>query len=258
MTKIVPYDAPEDADDHEDLGRPFRVVAVLRNNRLIRAREELGLSSPKAAVAIGVSYGTLNALESLKGSPWNKHMDDWSPSALKIAAYYGYSPEELWPDIIKEVRATKALLEVATPALSLSADASTVNKELREAVAKRLHQLTPRYQQVLAMRFGFDGGDGKTIAEVADHLKLSRERTRQIELKALRHLQHPAIAKQLAPFADIDVEAALPSSWVPSTESTCQGCGAVVLTDSHHPRQEVQKKRYGIVLWVCDRTERKR
>ena len=50
--------------------------------------------------------------------------------------------------------------------------------------------LTDREKDVLRMRFGLDDGYARTLEEVGFRLKVTRERVRQIELRALKKLRH--------------------------------------------------------------------
>jgi len=63
-----------------------------------------------------------------------------------------------------------------------------INKVL--SIKKALKMLTPREEEVLFLRFGLDGKGAKTFREIAEKFKLSGERVRQIEQKALRKLRH--------------------------------------------------------------------
>ncbi|NEP43233.1 MAG: sigma-70 family RNA polymerase sigma factor [Okeania sp. SIO2H7] len=62
---------------------------------------------------------------------------------------------------------------------------------LREDIDKVLKTLTERERLVLEMRFGLDDGREKTLKEIGDVFDLTRERIRQIEVKALRKLDDP-------------------------------------------------------------------
>ncbi|MBQ3866586.1 MAG: sigma-70 family RNA polymerase sigma factor, partial [Clostridia bacterium] len=73
---------------------------------------------------------------------------------------------------------------------------------LREHLDEVLHTLTPREEQVLKLRFGFDDGRGRTLEEVGKEFNITRERIRQIEAKALRKLRHPSRAKKLKDYLD--------------------------------------------------------
>lgn len=60
-----------------------------------------------------------------------------------------------------------------------------------DAVARVLGSLTARERDVVHARFGLSGGTPRTLAEIGRELDLTRERIRQIEVKALTKLRHP-------------------------------------------------------------------
>jgi RNA polymerase primary sigma factor len=68
---------------------------------------------------------------------------------------------------------------------------------LKEQVQNALSVLTERERQVLEMRFGLRDGKDYTLEEVGKHFKVTRERIRQIEAKALRKLRHPTRSRHL-------------------------------------------------------------
>lgn len=68
---------------------------------------------------------------------------------------------------------------------------------LREQLLEVLDTLTEREAKVLKLRFGLEGGRAHTLEEVGDIFKVTRERIRQIEAKALRKLRHPTRSKKL-------------------------------------------------------------
>lgn len=79
-----------------------------------------------------------------------------------------------------------------------------VSKELlKDALGEVLDTLSPREQRVLEMRYGLSGdGKPKTLEEVGKVFKVTRERIRQIEAKAIRKLKHPTRARRLRDFLD--------------------------------------------------------
>ncbi len=79
------------------------------------------------------------------------------------------------------------------------AEAASYNL-LREQLTDVLKTLTPREEQVLRMRFGLEDGHPLTLEEVGREFKVTRERIRQIESKALRKLRHPSRSKKLKDF----------------------------------------------------------
>ncbi|MBM7558834.1 RNA polymerase sigma factor RpoD [Marinitoga litoralis] len=68
---------------------------------------------------------------------------------------------------------------------------------LREELEKILDTLQPREAMVLKMRYGLLDGKVKTLEEVGQYFNVTRERIRQIEVKALRKLRHPSRSSQL-------------------------------------------------------------
>ncbi|GFH43450.1 RNA polymerase sigma factor SigA [Lactococcus hodotermopsidis] len=71
---------------------------------------------------------------------------------------------------------------------------------LREQLDEVMDTLTDREENVLRMRFGLDDGRMHTLEDVGKQFKVTRERIRQIEAKALKKLRHPRRSKQLKDF----------------------------------------------------------
>ena len=73
---------------------------------------------------------------------------------------------------------------------------------MKEQLLGVLDTLTPREEKVLRLRFGLDDGHQRTLEEVGREFKVTRERIRQIEAKALRKLRHPSRSKKLKDYLD--------------------------------------------------------
>ena len=73
---------------------------------------------------------------------------------------------------------------------------------LKEQLNEVLATLTDREQEVLRLRFGLDDGRQRTLEEVGQQFKVTRERIRQIEAKALRKLRYPNRSKRLRDYLD--------------------------------------------------------
>lgn len=71
---------------------------------------------------------------------------------------------------------------------------------LKDELREVLNTLTVREKEVLELRFGLFDGSSHTLEEVGKKFKVTRERIRQIEAKALRKLRHPSRAKKLKDF----------------------------------------------------------
>jgi RNA polymerase primary sigma factor len=76
---------------------------------------------------------------------------------------------------------------------------------LREKIIDVLDSLTERERRVLSLRFGLVDGYSRTLEEVGRQFKVTRERIRQIEAKALRKMRHPTRLRQLHGFFDADL-----------------------------------------------------
>jgi RNA polymerase primary sigma factor len=86
---------------------------------------------------------------------------------------------------------------------------TVANNDLKERVREVLKTLTPREEKVLKMRFGIDVASEHTLEEVGKDFSVTRERIRQIEVKALRKLRHPSRSKKLKTFFDKEFDQAL-------------------------------------------------
>ena len=88
-----------------------------------------------------------------------------------------------------------------------SPDEATGYSILKDKLNEVLSTLTDRERTVLIERFGLLDGKPKTLEEVGVRFKVTRERVRQIEAKALRKMRHPTRSKQLQAFLDmIEIE----------------------------------------------------
>ncbi len=79
---------------------------------------------------------------------------------------------------------------------------SVIRANLTDQMRKVLCGLGTREEKVLRMRFGIGEKSDHTLEEVGQEFKVTRERIRQIEAKALRKLRHPSRSKKLRSFLD--------------------------------------------------------
>jgi RNA polymerase primary sigma factor len=73
---------------------------------------------------------------------------------------------------------------------------------LKEQLLAVINSLTPREQKVIRLRYGIDDGKPRTLEEVGREFKVTRERIRQIEAKALRKLRNPNRTRRLRDFIE--------------------------------------------------------
>ena len=72
-----------------------------------------------------------------------------------------------------------------------SPEAIVINKEKHNEIMKVLNTLNEREREVIILRFGIEDGQNKSLEEVGKICGVTKERIRQIEIKALRKLRHP-------------------------------------------------------------------
>jgi len=101
----------------------------------------------------------------------------------------GESEDSYFGDFIEDEKAE-------SPAVSASSD---MLKDRIEAVLKTL---TYREREIIKLRYGIGDGYTYTLEEVGRIFKVTRERVRQVEAKAIRKLQHPVRARKLEGFLE--------------------------------------------------------
>jgi DNA-binding CsgD family transcriptional regulator len=73
---------------------------------------------------------------------------------------------------------------------------------LKNRIEQVLKTLTYREREIIKLRYGIGDGYTYTLEEVGRIFKVTRERVRQVEAKAIRKLQHPVRARKLHGFVD--------------------------------------------------------
>jgi RNA polymerase primary sigma factor len=121
------------------------------------------------------------------------------PKVEEIAAELGVTPIQVQAALSNNSEPASIEAEFAEEGGSLadlipdstmpSVEASIEESEQNETIAVALERLAPREQAVLQLRFGLDGSEPRTLAEIGRSLGLSKERARQIEEEALRKLR---------------------------------------------------------------------
>ena len=134
------------------------------------------------------------------------------------------TPEEIAEEMEIEVDRVRAIMKMAQQPISLQApvgdsedtsfgdfieDKSAENPTdmasyslLKDRLGDVLTSLTERERKVLELRFGLSDGYSRTLEEVGKQFKVTRERIRQIEAKALRKMRHPTRIRQLSGFLE--------------------------------------------------------
>jgi RNA polymerase primary sigma factor len=135
------------------------------------------------------------------------------------------TPEELAKELAMPVEKVRGILKLVREPMSLdtplgdeddsvllgdriedenavSPVAAAITANLRRVTTETLACLTPREEHIVRMRFGIGLTADHTLEEVGKRFKVTRERIRQIEAKALRKLKHPRHSRHLRSFLD--------------------------------------------------------
>jgi RNA polymerase primary sigma factor len=136
------------------------------------------------------------------------------------------TPEEIADEMQMPVERVRAVLKMAQQPISLQSpvgdsedtnfgdfieDKAAENPSdmtsyslLKDKLQDVLCSLTERERKVLELRFGLGDGYSRTLEEVGKQFKVTRERIRQIEAKALRKMRHPTRIRQLQGFLETE------------------------------------------------------
>ncbi|MBI2194347.1 MAG: sigma-70 family RNA polymerase sigma factor [Planctomycetes bacterium] len=135
------------------------------------------------------------------------------PTAEELAKAATISPDE----VRKILHSSKPLISLHRPigegqdrcfgdltedTTAISPVASASQEMLKERIEQVLDTLSDPEKEILKLRFGIGDGQTYTLEEVGKRFRLSRERVRQIEAKAVRKLQHPCRSRQLEGFLE--------------------------------------------------------
>ncbi len=170
------------------------------------------LADQSRLVRLPVHLGeTLNRIQAARRQLTQKYGRD--PTDRELATELSMSEEKL-----RELRRTaQDPVSLATPVgeeadstladfipdpHALDADDAAASGMLRVQIAAALDQLTERERRVLELRYGLSDGQPRTLEEVGKAFGVTRERVRQIEVKALRKLRHPRLGKLLKDYLD--------------------------------------------------------
>ncbi|HYG35838.1 MAG TPA: RNA polymerase sigma factor RpoD [Clostridia bacterium] len=135
-------------------------------------------------------------------------------------------PEEIADEMQLPVERVRAVLKMAQQPISLQSpvgdsedtsfgdfieDKNTESPSemtsfslLKDKLSMVLSSLSERERKVLELRFGLGDGYSRTLEEVGKQFKVTRERIRQIEAKALRKMRHPTRIRQLHGFLEVE------------------------------------------------------
>ena len=113
-----------------------------------------------------------------------KMMQEGVPAEVSLEAPMGSDGEMRLEDVIED----ESIIPI---------DDVLVRRSFEEQLHEMLDRLDPKEKEIIKRRFGFDGKEAETLAEIGADMKLSRERIRQIEERALGKLKRTQRARSL-------------------------------------------------------------
>ena len=195
----------------------YRVKITVSNARIRRAIDAAGYSSVAQMCKVnGLDVGVTFRLVNMKMSPLTKK-GEWRKAVLKMADVLNVLPDDLFNErqkviVLGKNTSSKDITEsemiaiaeqyVQDDRLEDLQDNSAIREIAEEQATKLLNSvifntLFPDQQEVLKMRFGFDGSPGRTLEEIGAHFGVSRSRIGKIEARALRQLRKKWIIKDI-------------------------------------------------------------
>jgi RNA polymerase primary sigma factor len=169
------------ADQSRTIRIPVHMVETI--NRIIRSvRElvqELGRepTAEEIAAKVGIPLDKVKNIQKISKEP------------ISLETPVGEEEDSHLGDFIED-KASSSPLEEA------------IQDDLKVQVERILHTLSPKEERILKMRFGIGDDVPHTLEEVGREFKVTRERIRQIEVKALRKLKHPSRSRWLKEFIE--------------------------------------------------------
>jgi RNA polymerase primary sigma factor len=192
------------ADQARTIRIPVHMVETI--NRMMRVKlrltQDLGREPTSEELALDMELLEPDEIEAIRAREENEPLDanlarKWHRAAAKVRGIIRIAQEPMSlerPVGDEESSQLGDFIEDET--MPEPVDAAALGL-LKEQVQNALSVLTERERQVLEMRFGLRDGKDYTLEEVGKHFKVTRERIRQIEAKALRKLRHPTRSRHL-------------------------------------------------------------
>jgi RNA polymerase sigma factor (sigma-70 family) len=178
--------------------KDIEITLRIRNNLLKERRLKLGFTQKELAEEINIDVSQIQAVECFNKKKLRPE------KLIKICEYFKCKPEEIYPEYFKNIKKTsitrcldavefisltnKELLQIPSQLMTQEDECDKVFK--RECLVNMLNTLKKRESVVIKHRFGINC-ESKTLEEVAQLLNVTKERVRQIEVKALKKLRYP-------------------------------------------------------------------
>lgn len=187
-----------------------RAKLTLRNDKMLAAREALGLTQAAVAEVAEVPLMTVCELERMEYTS-----KDCGQRARRVADVLELDVVDVLPKGLEGQKIESTISRVADVDLLRLADYhcrepllitqevsdTDLHSVAKDRIEKILKTLTYREREIVKLRFGIGGMDACTYEECAHVFKVTRERVRQIEAKAIRKMQDGSRRDELVPIA---------------------------------------------------------
>lgn len=169
------------ADKSRTIRVPVHMVETINNLRKITRKlsQDLGRRPTLEELAKGLGVSIIKVKEILAANRL----------PLSLDTPYGEDEDNSLAELVEDENSTPP--EISTETILMSRDIRGV-----------LSTLTPRERDILVLRFGLNDGQQRTLEQVGKIVGLTRERTRQIELKALRSLRQSSVTTKLKDYLE--------------------------------------------------------
>jgi len=169
----------------------YQLKLTVRNGRILKAIADAGFKTQaEFARANGLHPMTVSNLVAMRVPPVNKD-GRLSGQAQELCDALCALPEDLWTENQLYARLKRNTFDAYVSEDSVQE--LLENRDRTALVSEALASLPPREAHVLRLRFGIGGARGESTHEEVGHvIGVTRERVRQIEMKAMRKLRHPS------------------------------------------------------------------
>jgi RNA polymerase primary sigma factor len=169
------------ADQSRTIRIPVHMVETI--NRIVRATREMVQKLGREPTPEEVAKRVKMPVEKVK------NIQKISREPISLETPVGEEEDSHLGDFIEDKTAPSPL-------------ETAIQDDLKVQVDRVLHELSPKEEKILRMRFGIGDDVPHTLEEVGQEFAVTRERIRQIEVKALRKLRHPSKSKWLREFIE--------------------------------------------------------
>ena len=171
------------ADQARTIRIPVHMIEII--NKLMRVQKALIQDFGREPTAEELADELLMPVDRIRA------VLKMSQQPISLQAPVGDSEDANFGDFIED-KAAESPLDMTSFSL------------LKDKLGDVLCSFNERERQVLELRFGLGDGNARTLEEVGQQFRVTRERIRQIEAKALRKMRHPTRIRQLHGFLEVE------------------------------------------------------